>query len=147
MRIKITNYYKIKAHNRDLKQKEIEEKELLELEDEESTLLQDIQKENLHTSSDVNEDKDIKEKNFSFFKRKNYAVKKQTEKQKEENEVEVSDKTKSDESIELQGGVTQLEAEKDVQLDCEIINYLPERGEMEALGHPVLYFPAAKHNT
>ncbi len=141
MRIKITNYYKIKAHNRDLKQKEIEEKELLELEDEESTLLQDIQKENLHTSSDVNEDKDIKEKNFSFFKRKNYAVKKQTEKQKEEHEVEVSDKTKSDESIELQGGVTQLEAEKDVQLDCEIINYLPERGEMEALGHPVLYFP------
>lgn len=153
MRIKITNYYKIKAHNDEIIQKEIDA-QILREETGESAPLEEIQNKNLKPLVEKEQKSEDKEpKAFEIFRRKKFvtpigsktkdgevkAVDSDTS--KDDNEKEVSNETPQNQTIELQGGVKQVEAEKEVMLDCDIMNYLDESGEIEALGHPILVFP------
>lgn len=143
MRIRITNYYKIKAHNEEIKQKEIEAKELLEELENDENSLDEIQQRNKKNLVDIGTKEEKKErKPFELLKRKKIETKSDTQIEDNENEKEVSNQTKSEQTIELQGGVKQVEADKDAMLDCDTVNYLKEQGEIEALGHPILVFPA-----
>lgn len=146
MRIRIQNYYKIKAHEDLLQEQKEEAEELKRLQEEEKAkdlTLQELTDRNLK-KVDETEAADVKtekeKKKFSFFKKN----------KKEEQTVEVSDKKveqeeldlpESDKKIELSGTVQQQVAPKDVQLDCEIVQYYEERNEVEATGNPVLFFP------
>lgn len=137
MRIKIQNYYLTKYHEDELRQQEEEAEELrrLQEEDEDELTLEELTDRNLKKIYDNEKEVTAKteKKKFSFF-RKN---------KKDDANVEASDKKEeaSDQKIELSGAVQQQVAPKDVQLDCDIVQYYDERSEIEATGHPVLYFP------
>ena len=143
IRIKVQNYYKIKAHEEELQQQKEEAEELKRLEEEENSkdmTLQELTDRNLKKVNDTkNEEIDAaktEKKKFSFFKKN----------KKDDNTVEVSSKQNeheeaSEEKIELSGNVQQQVAPKDVQLDCEVVQYYEERNEVEATGHPILFFP------
>lgn len=151
LRIKLTNHFKIKAHEERLEQKAIEAEVLKELQadynDEKS--LDELQEENLQNLIDIKtkEKRKEKKKPSSLFKRNKKEKNElklinKKEKTDEDKEKEVSDtESKSDETIQIQGGVKQVEAEKDAVLDCQVVNYLDDSGEIEALGRPVLVFP------
>lgn len=145
MRIRVTNYYKIKAHNEELRQKELDAQILREESGEENSF-ETTQRKNEKTLVETSPQETEKEpKSFEMFRRKKFVTpighKTKTDEVKKENEKEVSDENPETKTIELQGGVKQVDAEKDVMLDCDIMNYLDKTGEIEALGHPILVFP------
>lgn len=148
LRIKTTNYFKTKNHEEYLKEQKLQEEEMkrLEKELEEETSLEDLQRENLENLFNVvkKNKSEGEKKKFSFFK------KNKTENNTENNAV-VNDKNSqetvkseqnSEKAVKIEGGVKKIEAEKDVILDCDIVNYLEDSNEVEALGRPVLKFPA-----
>ncbi len=155
MRIKIQNYYRIKAHEQELKDKKREQEELKRLqEEEEKELSKDLSIEELternlkkiYGETEASEEEEVKpdkeKRTFaSFFKRKpkdeNDTKTEQIEKQ--ENVQPESEKSKD--TVELTGNVHTLDAPKEAQLDCDNVKYYEEKNEVEATGHPVLYFP------
>lgn len=151
MRIKIQNYYKIKAHEDDLEQQKREAEELKRLQAEEEALengqdltLDELTDRNLKKiynktdDSEINQEKQEK-KLFSFFK-KDKKQDNNSEVKKEKQTSETIDK-KSDTKVELSGGVQQQVAPKDIQLDCDTVQYYDDKNEVEATGNPVLFFP------
>ncbi len=148
LRIKIQNYYRIKAHEEDLEQQKREAEEFKRLqaeENEDDLTIEELTDRNLKKINNENNGTEIetekKEKNiFSFFKK--------NKKQNSNTETETVNKTNSESQedsnnskIELSGTVTQQSAPNDVQLDCDIVQYYEARNEVEAIGNPVLYFP------
>lgn len=149
LRIKATNYFKTKNHEEYLKEKKFQEEEFkrLEKELEEETSLQDLQQKNLENFFDVGNKKSDyvdEKKKFTLFRRhKNEAETEQDSDMNNKNSQQaVENDPKSEDSVKIEGGVKKIEAEKDVILDCEVVNYLEETNEVEALGRPVLKFPA-----
>lgn len=148
IRIRINNHFKIKAHEEmlELKKQEAEELKKLMAEDEDTTL-EDLQKENLQTLIDITNGKDKKEKkNFNLIRKKNDSQDAESsddlEKKDSEKDISNTENPESEnDSVKIEGGVRQVEAEKDAVLDCEVVNYLDETGEIEALGRPSLSFP------
>ncbi len=151
MRIKIQNYYKIKAHEDDLEQQKREAEELKRLQAEEEALengqdltLDELTDRNLKKiynktdDSEINQEKQEK-KLFSFFK-KDKKQDNNSEVKKEKQTSETIDE-KSDTKVELSGGVQQQVAPKDIQLDCDTVQYYDDKNEVEATGNPVLFFP------
>lgn len=117
MRIRVQNYYRLKEHEDKIREAKEAEEELKRLE-----------------QGDLEETEAKPKAKFSFFK------KKKTEEIKTEQESG-EELQKSPDTIELSGNVQEQVAPKDVQLDCDIVQYYEERNEVEATGHPVLYFP------
>lgn len=150
LRIKISNHYKIKAHEEMLKERQLQEEYFKQLEaglDDETTL-EDLQEENLQNLIDIANDKNKEtkkeKKKFNFFKKdKNDDSQELDVNNKKESEPEVEDNKTidSEENVKIEGGVKQVEAEKDVVLDCDVVNYLEESSEVEALGRPTISFP------
>lgn len=145
IRIRIQNYYKIKEHEdllREQKEEAEELKRLQEEEREEDLTLDELTDRNLKkiynkTDEEVSQPKE--KKKFSFFKKN----KKNDEK---DNSVEINEKKNdneepSEKKLELTGNVQQQVAPKDVQLDCDVVQFYEERNEVEATGNPVLFFP------
>lgn len=153
LRIRLMNHYRIKAHEDELKEQEMLQKELQEAMEEEDDndieSLEELTDRNLKKIMNIqssDEDKEVKsEKKFLFWRRKKdnaeaSAGKSDDEEKTEEVKTETGEE-KSPETLELSGGVRQVVAEKDAQLDCDVMNYYEDRNEVEAIGHPVLYFP------
>lgn len=155
MRIKIQNYYRIKAHEQDLKDKQREQEELKRLqEEEEKELSKDLSIEELternlkkiygETETSAEEEvKPNKEKRpfASFFKRKPKDEPEAKTEQIDKQETGQTEPEKSKDTVELTGNVHTLDAPKEAQLDCDNVKYIEEKNEVEATGHPVLYFP------
>ena len=147
LRIKISNHYRIKAHEEMLEEKRLQEAYLKQLEEEldDETTLEELQEENLQnlldTASKSQTSEKKEKKKFNFFKKDKgdetpeIEIKEKKDNPPDETAVEDSDVTK------IEGGVKQIEAEKDVILDCDVVNYLEETGEVEALGRPTISFP------
>lgn len=156
VRIKIQNHYRTKAYEeaQQLLEEERKNAEMLknagydeDLDDEDlqEMTLRRLKLIDQDDSSEVSENKKEK-KIFNIFNRKkNKTEEKQTEVTSEENTVnteqEQSEVEKPEETLELSGSVKKLEAPKDAQLDCDVLQYYEDRDEIEATGHPVLYFP------
>jgi len=145
LRIKTTNYFKTKNHEEYLREKKLQEEELKKLEQEleEETSLKDIQKENLdnlYNAANKTEASPEKKK-FTLFK-KNKQKDAEAEKDATLKEEAKDGVENSEDAAKIEGGVRRIEAEKDVIMDCEIVNYLEDTNEVEALGRPVLKFPA-----
>lgn len=144
IRIKVTNHFKIKAHEEMLRERKLEAEEAAKLLQEEedlgSTTLEDLQKENLNNLLEVadknqtSNSNEVKKKKFGFFKKKDKPA------DNEKSTEEVSKDSES-ETLKLESGVKQTEAQKEAVLDCQVVNYLDDSGEVEALGRPVLTFP------
>ena len=97
----------------------------------------------MNVESSDNEEVKPKKK-FAFWHRKKNKDDQSVEKEEEKPAQDIKKDTepeKSPETLELSGGVKQVVAEKDAQLDCDVMNYYEDRNEIEATGHPVLYFP------
>lgn len=146
LRIKTTNYFKTKAHEEYLEEKRLQAEELKKFEEEleKEASLEDIQTENLKNFFDVS-NRSKEKKKFTFFKKD----KQKQEEQRTEPKEQISEETKPQEQEgiveevqKIEGGVRQIEADKDVILDCEIVNYIDQTSEVEALGRPTLKFPA-----
>ncbi len=148
LRIKTTNYFKTKNHEEYLKEQKFQEEEMkrLEKELEEETSLEDLQRENLENLFNVvKKDKSAGEKKkFSLFKRNKTETDTEKSSITDDNNSQetVKSEQNSEKAIKIEGGVKKVEAEKDVILDCDIVNYLEDSNEVEALGRPVLKFPA-----
>ncbi len=151
LRIKATNHFKIKAHEEMLREKKLEAeaqaKMMQEVENEEEKTLEELQEENLQNFFDVakrdQKDSEDKKSRFNIFKRNkktDLTEDKDSEESAETSEEEVTAEP-SDETVTIHSGVKQTEAQKDAILDCEVVNYLDESGEIEALGRPTLSFP------
>lgn len=149
IRIKITNHYKIKAHEEMLEEKRLQEEYLKNLEaefDEEKTL-EDLQEENLQNLLDIADKKNKTttkdKKKFNFFKKDKTEDSPQIDKQESDTDTVIDSESEEDAdgTKKISGGVKQVEAEKDVILDCDIVNYLEDSGEVEALGRPSINFP------
>lgn len=148
LRIKIQNYYRIKAHEEDLEQQKREAEEFKRLqaeENEDDLTIEELTDRNLKKINNENNGTEIetekKEKNiFSFFK-KNKKQNSNTEKETVNKTNSESQEDSNNSKIELSGTVTQQSAPNDVQLDCDIVQYYEARNEVEAIGNPVLYFP------
>ena len=155
MRIKIQNYYRIKAHEQELKDKKREQEELKRLqEEEEKELSKDLSIEELternlkkiYGETEASEEEEVKpdkeKRTFaSFFKRKPKAENDTKTEQIEKQENVQTEPEKSKDTVELTGNVHTLDAPKEAQLDCDNVKYYEEKNEVEATGHPVLYFP------
>lgn len=146
MRIKINNHFKIKAHEEMLQQKKLEEQALKQLldEDADETTLEDLQQENLQNLIDItnaNSKEKKEKKSLNIFKR-NKKEDNITETREQKNSKKETAETEDENNIKIQGGIKQVEAEKDAVLDCEVVNYLEDTEEVEALGRPSLTFPA-----
>lgn len=141
IRIKITNYYKIKAHEDEVKQQL--EDAIQADEDDDIESLEELTDRNLKKITNVKSSDEVKKpkKKFGFWNKKKNDKTAEPEAKPEEIKSEDENVEKSSEQLELSGGVKQVVAEKDVQLDCDVMNYYEDRNEIEATGHPVLYFP------
>ena len=160
LRIKVQNYYRTKAHEQDLKDRQREQEELKRLQEEEEKELskelsiEELTERNLKkiyagaddekevSTAEKEEIQPEKEKKpfFSFFKKKNKNDEKATE-QQASTDGDKTQQEKSKDTIELTGNVQTLQTPKDAQLDCENVRYYEEKNEVEATGNPVLYFP------
>lgn len=146
IRIKITNYYKIKAHEDEIKQQleEAEQNSKLQADEgDDIESLEELTDRNLKKISNVKSSGEVEKpkKKFGFWNKKKNDKTAEPEVKPEEVKSEGENIEKSSEQLELSGGVKQVVAEKDVQLDCDVMNYYEDRSEIEAIGHPVLYFP------
>ena len=143
LRIKTTNYFKTKAHEEYLEEKRLQEEELKRYQEEleKEASLDDLQEDNLKNFFDIANKKPKEKKKFSLFKK---TKKDETSDETEDNqnkENEITEET-PEEVTKIEATVKKVEAEKDVILDCEIVNYIEETSEVEALGRPKLKFPA-----
>lgn len=157
IRIKVQNYYRVKAHEQDLKDQQREQEELKRLQEEEEKELskelsiEELTERNLKkiyasddepSSKQEIESQSNKEKKslFSLFKKKSKDSVKSEDKQPQD-EQNNTQAEKNNDTIELTGNVQTLQTPKDAQLDCENVRYFEEKNEVEATGNPVLYFP------
>ena len=146
-RIKMTNYFKIKAHEQELKDIEEQKKILKEMEESEQDIddfdYEDLKERSLKKVYKNEDGTEVKVSNFQKFKN--------LFKRKNKEDSEISDKKKdgagevSNEEAggtkELSGGVKEVVAQKDIILDCDKLDYDDENAELYATGHPVLSFP------
>lgn len=146
IRIKITNYYKTKAHEDEIKQQMEADEEDLKLNSDDADDIESIEElternlkkiNNVQTSEETPKPK----KKFTFWNKKKNENQPETEAKTEEKLDTDAEAENPSEHLELSGGVKQVVTEKDVQLDCDVMNYYEDRSEIEAIGHPVLFFP------
>ena len=148
-RIKLQNYYKIKAHEDAIKEQEEflklqeEEKKRLEqlnslenIDDDDIELLTGRSLKKIYQNESGEEVKvSAKDKIKNFFKRK-----KQDENTEQESNLNSAETNESSEPV-LSGKVDEVVTQKDMILDCDRLNYDDETSEIEAIGHPVMKFP------
>lgn len=147
LRIKIQNYYRIKAHEDAIEQQKREAEEFKRLQEEENAdeddlTIEELTDRNLKKINNETPETEVKtnteKKNiFSFFKKD----KKQEKEAVDKTKTEEKEKNTSDSKLELSGTVSEQSAPNDVQLDCDTVQYYEARNEVEATGNPVLYFP------
>lgn len=147
LRIKIQNYYRIKAHEDAIEQQKREAEEFKRLQEEENSdeddlTIEELTDRNLKKINNETPETEVKtnteKKNiFSFFKKD----KKQEKEAVDKTKTEEKEKNTSDSKLELSGTVSEQSAPNDVQLDCDTVQYYEARNEVEATGNPVLYFP------
>ena len=146
LRIKTTNYFKTKAHEEYLEEKRLQEEELKKYQEEleKEASLDDLQDENLKNFFDVANKEKKENKKFNLFKKNKQEepIKEDNKEQNTETSEEEVLETPQEQVTKIEGTIKKVEAEKDVILDCEIVNYFDETGEVEALGRPKLKFPA-----
>lgn len=138
MRIKMQNFYRTKAHEAQLEEQKQEAEELKRLQEEENEqelTIEELTDRNLKKIYNKNEENvtpDTKEKKkFSFFKRN-----------KKQETVSDKDKENEDENTpDLTGTIQQADVQKEVQLDCDNVQFFEDKNEVEASGNPILYFP------
>ena len=128
IRIKLTNMYRIRNHKQELKEIE-RQKELMRREAEES-------------GADVNEEGfEVNEDGLANIK---------IEPEKDmHSESAIKDAVNAEmpggsNPIALTGDVKKLVAPKDLQMDCDKMEYFEDRNEIEATGHAFLLLPAQK---
>ena len=146
-RIKMTNYFKIKAHERELKDIEEQKKILNEMDESEMDIddfdYDDLKERNLKKIYKDEDGNEVEVSNFqkfkNLFKRKNKETSEISDK-KQPAESEASEDSDG-ETKELSGGVKEVVAQKDIILDCDKLDYDDENAELYASGHPVLSFP------
>lgn len=151
VRIKIQNYYRTKAYEEAQQLLEEEEKAREEfeksLENESTKELQELTRRHLKEINNETVDEEIgkKENKFiNFFKRNKKNIEKAETPGENTAEQKIQDEKSqeaSSEVMELSGSVKKLNAPKDVQLDCDVLEYFDDKNEVVAIGHPVLYFP------
>lgn len=124
VRIRLTNIYRTKMHNRDLKQMEKERKRL---EAEKSKGVQDIIEIDEEGNVNVQYDESSTVNNETLIKD---AV-----------NAEVDGSNDNVKPIALTGDVKKLIAPKDLQMDCDKMEYFEDRDEIEATGHAYLLLP------
>lgn len=147
LRIKIQNYYRIKAHEDAIEQQKREAEEFKRLQEEENAdeddlTIEELTDRNLKKINNETPESEVKteteKKNiFSFFKKD----KKQEKEAVDKTKTEEKEKNTTDSKLELSGTVSEQAAPNDVQLDCDTVQYYEARNEVEATGNPVLYFP------
>ncbi len=147
LRIKIQNYYRIKAHEDAIEQQKREAEEFKKLQEEENAdeddlTIEELTDRNLKKINNETPETEVKtnteKKNiFSFFKKD----KKQEKEAVDKTKTEEKEKNTADSKLELSGTVSEQAAPNDVQLDCDTVQYYEARNEVEATGNPVLYFP------
>ncbi len=140
MRIKMQNFYKTKAHEAELEEQKQEAEELKRLQEEENEqdlTIDELTDRNLKKIYNKNEETlttETKEKKkFSFFK-----------KNKKQETVSDNDKDKENQdenTPDLTGSIQQADVQKEVQLDCDNVQFFEDKNEVEASGNPILYFP------
>lgn len=149
VRIKIQNYYRAKAYEeaQQILEEERKAAEKINSDDYDGELdKDDIDKMTLRHLLNVKDDDSstkVKKEKKSFFRKKKdkpqempVADAQKTAEQAKDGQVE-----KADGTLELSGTVKKANTTKDVQLDCDVLKYFDDREEVEATGHPVLYFP------
>ena len=143
-RIKITNYFKIKEHEEQLKEIERLKKELESDESSESDEkeFQELKDRNLNkvyvdeNGSEIKSSKLKKVKNLFKFKKKNDAPEEQS------SEVKTDESAGEEKSeMSLEGGVNKVVASKSMILDCDKLVYDDTSSELNATGNPVMNFP------
>lgn len=138
MRIKMQNFYKTKAHEAELEEQKQEAEELKRLQEEEKEqdlTIDELTDRNLKKIYNKNEETvttETKEKKkFSFFK-----------KNKKQETVSDKNRESQDENTpDLTGSIQQADVQKEVQLDCDNVQFFEDKNEVEASGNPILYFP------
>uniref|UniRef100_UPI0040255625 hypothetical protein n=1 Tax=Candidatus Scatousia sp. TaxID=3085663 RepID=UPI0040255625 len=138
MRIKMQNFYRTKAHEAELEEQKQEAEELKRLQEEENEqdlTIDELTDRNLKKIYNKNEETlttETKEKKkFSFFK-----------KNKKQETVSDKNRENQDENTpDLTGSIQQADVQKEVQLDCDNVQFFEDKNEVEASGNPILYFP------
>lgn len=138
MRIKMQNFYRTKAHEAELEEQKQEAEELKRLQEEEKEqdlTIDELTDRNLKKIYNKNEETvttETKEKKkFSFFK-----------KNKKQETVSDKNRESQDENTpDLTGSIQQADVQKEVQLDCDNVQFFEDKNEVEASGNPILYFP------
>lgn len=138
MRIKMQNFYRTKAHEAELEEQKQEAEELKRLQEEENEqdlTIDELTDRNLKKIYNKNEETlttETKEKKkFSFFK-----------KNKKQETVSDKNRESQDENTpDLTGSIQQADVQKEVQLDCDNVQFFEDKNEVEASGNPILYFP------
>ena len=146
-RIKISNYFKIKEHEEQVKEierlkqeLEAEENSLNDLDDKEFEKLKNRNLERVlvdENGDEVQPSKFSKIKNFFKFKKD-----KMTSDKTEDTDIQ-AEETPTETSAEksLSGGVNKIVASKNVILDCDKLVYDDTSSELNASGNPIMTFP------
>lgn len=142
-RIKISNYFKIKAHEEELKEieynKQLEEfaaNSGLDIDDDEIRELAERKLKKIYQNKEGEEVKISPIKKVkNFFKRN-----KTNDGENTPSKVEKSDDTETTNKT-LSAGVSEVVAQKDIVLDCDKLVYDDETSDLEATGHAMLSFP------
>lgn len=124
LRIRLTNIYRTRVHNQELK----------EIEKEKKRFEQEFQQEGFY-SEDYGE---VKVKADSKSSEDTSSIKDAIN-----SEIKGEDAVAS-KPIELSGNVKQLVVPKDLKMDCDKMEYFEDRNEIEAIGNAFLEFPAQK---
>lgn len=119
MRIKFTNIYRVHAHKQELKEIERQKKYFEEEAAKNGFILEDEKKETVKEEPEKQPESAIKE-----------AI---------DSEMPSGAKT-----ISLTGDVKKVVAQKDLQMDCDKMEYFEDRDEIEATGHAFLMLPTQK---
>lgn len=146
-RIKIQNHYKTKEHEQMLKEQSLlnKQSEVSSSDDNYQESLEELTK-NILKKRYVDEDgNEVKVSFFSKFKnifKRDKDVDAHLMTYKSSKKVKDSEVTFDEENPVLSGGVREVEATKDMILDCDKLSFDEETSEMEAIGNPIMTFPA-----
>jgi len=145
-RIKMTNYFRTKAHEEEIKEQQYRQQLLEEYEKAQEAgyseeELEELLERNVHKVYKDGNGEEVKVSAFdkvkNIFKRKKDV---KSDEEKKETQEEVTN-TSEEGDLELSGGVKEVVAQKDIILDCDKMNYDDATSDLEATGNPVLSFP------
>ena len=146
-RIKVSNYFKIKAHEEELREMEELKKELENIENSglDEDEYRELQERNLkkvfvdENGNEVKQSKFVQVKNFFKKNKKDENV---SDLKSDDNKTENIETDETKEQVKsLEGGVNKVVTTKSIVLDCDKLVYNDAISELDATGHPVMMFP------